>query len=61
MHSVVSVGVAINLPTMNVHHLRHERLFYFRGEWFKQLPLTNDPRHSDDAGSAARAADEYKS
>ena len=36
---------------------RHERGFYCSGECFKQLPITNDPRHSDDAGSLARATD----
>ena len=28
---------------------RHERGFYCSGECFKQLLLTNDPRHTDDA------------
>ena len=32
-------------------------MFLLSGECFKQLSLTNDPRHTDDAGSAARAAD----
>ena len=36
------------------------RVFYYSGECFKQLPLTNDPRHTDDAGSAAGAADGAK-
>ena len=31
--------------------------FYCSGECFKQLPPTNDHRHSDDSGSTARAAD----
>ena len=32
-----------------------------QGECFKQLPLSHDPRHSNDAGSASGAADGYKS
>ena len=36
---------------------RHERGFLLQGECFKQLPQSNDPRHSDNACSAARAAD----
>ena len=31
--------------------------FYFGGECFKQLPPSNDHRHSDDFGFTARAAD----
>ena len=36
---------------------RHERGFYNSGECFKQLPLANGTRHSDDVGSASGAAD----
>ena len=40
--------IAIDLPTQ--YSLpRHERGFHCSGECSKQLPSTNDTRHSDDA------------
>ena len=47
----------INLLTKLGNSPANKQGFLLQGECFKQLPLTHDPRHLDDAGSTSGATD----